>query len=763
MVYKPYTSSYIPSTVLDQDMLTYGRSPSSAKSRTFFDRVFPEEAAVEELMTPSYTPGPVRYIPRGQEDTSEGEGYSPDPSTLPQYEGTFLDSLGRDLGFGSNYDGSRNTTAEDIIEQGINQYSGTADILGDVSSIATYSPLAPLGVLGSALSGKSELDGINEYLASINAEPLSKSQIAKAAINPFMGLEDYAKQNAMDSLGFNNNRTDFSKSPEQARAEQDYLSNMDRNMTVAELSDQLNNPRSFDEPAPSMSVADPAPTSQNDNLGVFGDFAPTLAPTFSSDYYTTPQQNMTSAYDRPNSGTFSGGSGTQELIGNELNDRLSSLDMNTSLNADHGPASAALLSVQNATDNNRASIENQVLSAYPNQDELVAEVKAEQNRASNLSPSRSPLSQQDLAITSPVSTKTNNAISYTPVGPGTNNPLSPGWQRGMDTYWDNQNKDALAKGFSYGQDEYSKSLMSDLSAPVNVDNFDNLTVDGSSLDRAENEASLAKDPNSAAYSDFGLSGLLGGLTDQNISSDISRSRGSATSFAGDQQNKDTPGVLSSLINNNRTTQPEEKSLMSSLLGDSLFGGGNYGLDASGANKSMNDALNAPAYGPSLGYGYGGSVESASRGGLFGPEAQSFQAQVDRGFDSFGDFSDAVTGDNPNTMETEGYDETGGGSGKIVCTAMNHAYGFGSFRNAIWLDYAKKNLTKEHEIGYHAIFKPLIKLAYDKNITPVRKILEHVARHRTSDIWKIKRGRRDFLGSIYRAILEPICKVVGKIV
>ena len=151
--------------------------------------------------------------------------------------------------------------------------------------------------------------------------------------------------------------------------------------------------------------------------------------------------------------------------------------------------------------------------------------------------------------------------------------------------------------------------------------------------------------------------------------------------------------------------------------------------------------------------------------MFGPQAQDFQATLDRGFDSFSDFSDAITGDNPNTMETEGYDETGGGSGddKIVCTAMNSAYGFGSFRNAIWLDYAKKNLTKEHEVGYHAIFRPLIKLAYDKNITPVRKILEHIARHRTSDIWKIKRGRRDFLGSIYRAILEPICKVVGKIV
>jgi len=112
------------------------------------------------------------------------------------------------------------------------------------------------------------------------------------------------------------------------------------------------------------------------------------------------------------------------------------------------------------------------------------------------------------------------------------------------------------------------------------------------------------------------------------------------------------------------------------------------------------------------------------------------------------------------------DPGGGGpgeGGKIVCTAMNSFYGFGSFRNAIWLDQSKKDLTKEHEIGYHALFNPLIKLGYDKNITPIRKILEHIARHRTADIWKKKRGRRDFLGSIYRFILEPICKVVGIII
>ena len=92
---------------------------------------------------------------------------------------------------------------------------------------------------------------------------------------------------------------------------------------------------------------------------------------------------------------------------------------------------------------------------------------------------------------------------------------------------------------------------------------------------------------------------------------------------------------------------------SSTSDGSLFGGGNYDLDASGANRSINQELNTPASGPSLGYGYGGSVESASRGGLFGPQAQAFQAKVDQGFNSFSDWSDAASGDgNDEGQSTE---------------------------------------------------------------------------------------------------------------
>lgn len=107
-------------------------------------------------------------------------------------------------------------------------------------------------------------------------------------------------------------------------------------------------------------------------------------------------------------------------------------------------------------------------------------------------------------------------------------------------------------------------------------------------------------------------------------------------------------------------------------------------------------------------------------------------------------------------------------GKIVCTAMNEAYGFGSFRQAVWLQHsANMKNAKTIEKGYHTLFLPVV--AYAFNGTPnalrnaVRRVAEHIARHRTADLWKEMRGKkRDPLGRIYRAIIEPICYVVGKV-
>lgn len=109
----------------------------------------------------------------------------------------------------------------------------------------------------------------------------------------------------------------------------------------------------------------------------------------------------------------------------------------------------------------------------------------------------------------------------------------------------------------------------------------------------------------------------------------------------------------------------------------------------------------------------------------------------------------------------------GGGGKIICTAMNEMYGFGSFRNAVWLKYSKDKLKKEHEVGYHAMFLPLVKISYKMGNKwwnkAVRTVLEHLVKHRTADIWLEAKGKkRDNLGRIYRKIFEPLCYLVGKI-
>ena len=101
---------------------------------------------------------------------------------------------------------------------------------------------------------------------------------------------------------------------------------------------------------------------------------------------------------------------------------------------------------------------------------------------------------------------------------------------------------------------------------------------------------------------------------------------------------------------------------------------------------------------------------------------------------------------------------GGGSRKIVCTMMNESYGFGSFRNKIWLKHSK-SLAPEYQKGYHKIFLPLVRLSKTNKL--LKKTLEHIAVHRTIDIRQEARGKVHLLGRIYRKILEPICYWVGK--
>lgn len=176
-----------------------------------------------------------------------------------------------------------------------------------------------------------------------------------------------------------------------------------------------------------------------------------------------------------------------------------------------------------------------------------------------------------------------------------------------------------------------------------------------------------------------------------------------------------------------------------------FGGygsdvGTIGLGATNSSSNDSGAADSSGQGTSVDGGYGA--------GGFGAG------------DDFGGFG-ASTG--------SGNDGGGGGGdgGKIICTAMNHAYGFGSFRNAIWIAYSDKHLTKAHEVGYHTLFLPLVDFGFKRGDAKpnlaVRKILEWGTRHRSMDIRAEMRGtKRDKTGQAIRFVFEPLCLIVGKL-
>ena len=124
-------------------------------------------------------------------------------------------------------------------------------------------------------------------------------------------------------------------------------------------------------------------------------------------------------------------------------------------------------------------------------------------------------------------------------------------------------------------------------------------------------------------------------------------------------------------------------------------------------------------------------------------------------------NELTMGSRPGQYDKPGGD-TGGGRSKIVCTMMNDSYGFGNFRNKIWLKHSR-DLPKEYEVGYHTIFLPLVKFAKGegKLNKVVKKTLEHIAKHRTYDLKQEMKGKTHLLGRAYRKVLEPICYIVGK--
>jgi hypothetical protein len=143
---------------------------------------------------------------------------------------------------------------------------------------------------------------------------------------------------------------------------------------------------------------------------------------------------------------------------------------------------------------------------------------------------------------------------------------------------------------------------------------------------------------------------------------------------------------------------------------------------------------------------------------FNNKTKDFQKEANA-FNSKKEAEKKEKSQNPNLRAGAGGEGGSKGGGKIVCTMMNESYGFGSFRNKIWLRHSK-NLAPEYQIGYHRIFLPLVKKAKTNKV--LKKILEHIAIHRTIDIRQEERNKIHLLGRVYRTILEPICYWVGKI-
>ncbi len=107
------------------------------------------------------------------------------------------------------------------------------------------------------------------------------------------------------------------------------------------------------------------------------------------------------------------------------------------------------------------------------------------------------------------------------------------------------------------------------------------------------------------------------------------------------------------------------------------------------------------------------------------------------------------------------------SDKIICTAMVQQYGFGAYRQKLWLHYGL-DMHPAYQKGYHAIFRPIIRYVYDKkrynkrHVAFLRRWLENGARRRTIDIRNETRDKRVLLHRLERHFWESVCFIVGKL-
>lgn len=213
-----------------------------------------------------------------------------------------------------------------------------------------------------------------------------------------------------------------------------------------------------------------------------------------------------------------------------------------------------------------------------------------------------------------------------------------------------------------------------------------------------------------------------------------------------------------------TTQAQENAQHEAAVAALTESIGNFGVFGYG-NPDADQSTQSSSSGGGGGDGGLTSSQGLSNAGLSAVEGfGGFGIGVGEGFG--GGLSEGFGGGFGFGSDGSG-DAGGGGDGsKIVCTAMNQHYGFGNYRNKIWLKYAQR-LTPAHEAGYHYLFLPLVTAAYKEShwySNTLRCALEHIARRRTIDIKaELRNSKRSLYNRFLRLTLEPLCYVVGSIV
>lgn len=170
----------------------------------------------------------------------------------------------------------------------------------------------------------------------------------------------------------------------------------------------------------------------------------------------------------------------------------------------------------------------------------------------------------------------------------------------------------------------------------------------------------------------------------------------------------------------------------------------------GTKASFGGKVKAPVFeGPQVGYGYGAG---RAIGGLLAGESvgDAAKAGVKSG-----------VGAAIGNMILPGVGGFIGGAigGRVICNELQRQ-GVMSRQNVL-LDYrfTRDYLTPQHVNGYHVWAVHVVKqMRKGRGV----KLWRHLAQHRANEIAYIygKRDKPDYLGKIYRKILEPICWSVG---